>query len=106
MIFFKRPFILDGFSRVAAAGAYTLDIQEESVDASPASGQEWWHIATSIRIKLGGAIEHIVVDPSALASALERDGAQPTSNSLDRVARSRLLTARKLNRFLGRRRNP
>lgn len=106
VVFFKRPFILDGFGRVAPAGAYTLDIQEESVDPSPTSGQEWRHVGTSIRIDLGGAVEHIAVDPSALTAALERDDAQPANKNLDRMATSRRLTARKFNRFLGRRRNP
>lgn len=103
VVFFKRPFILDGFGRVAPAGAYTLDIQEESVDPSPTSGQEWRHIGTSIRVDLGGAIQHIAVDPSALIAALERDDAQPTNKSLDRMVTSRRLTARKLNKFVGRR---
>lgn len=105
VVFFKRPFILDGFGRVAPAGAYTLDIQEESADPSPTSGQEWRHLGTSIRIDLGGTIQNIAVDPSALIAALERDDAQPVNKSLDRMATSRRLTARKLNRFLGHRRN-
>jgi hypothetical protein len=72
---FQRPFILDGFEQLQPAGSYTLDMEEELLDAllSPV----WKRTSTAMRLTRHGAIEQVPVDPEQLNDALARDAAQP-----------------------------
>lgn len=47
VVFFKHPFILEGFGRVAPAGAYTLAIARHgSVAVLPARAFQFTHFST------------------------------------------------------------
>ncbi len=70
---FRRPFILGGFERVAPAGNYTVDTEEESID--DVSFAVWKRCATVMHITLDGATEYVRIDPDDLRKALVRDEA-------------------------------
>jgi len=98
---FRRPFILDGFERVQAAGSYVVDTEEESMESLliPA----WKRISTVIRLTTLGATEHLPVDPDQLHEALMRDGAQqdpalPLSHGSPKARRDRARGLRDLPR--------
>jgi hypothetical protein len=103
MAIFARPFILNGFRRVAPAGTYTVDVEEEHSEPTTAGPGEWRQVRMSIRLEMDGTINRIPVDPPALIAAMERDGAQENQVRLRKVAKARRRTARKSNAFLGRR---
>jgi hypothetical protein len=71
---FQRPFLLSGFTKVQAAGTYTVDIEEEQI--AGISFPAWKRTGTIIRIARTGISEHVSVDPNELHEALMRDGAQ------------------------------
>lgn len=71
---FLRPFILDGFERIQAAGSYIVDTEEELMQT--VLFPTWKRLSTVIRLKILGATEHLPVDPEQLHEALMRDGAQ------------------------------
>lgn len=74
MVTFRRPFILDGFERVQEPGIYTVDTNEEQIEALSFSA--WHRTSTVIRLLYGGMVESISIDPDQLREALMRDGAQ------------------------------
>ena len=96
---FKRPFIIGGFDQLQAAGTYTVDTEEEQLDAI--SFPAWKRIATVIEVKTAGATEYQRIDPAELHEALMRDGQQedpaqppsPTSakGQLNRARAARLV---------------
>ena len=71
---FKRPFIIGGFDRLQAAGTYTVDTEEEQLDAI--SFPAWKRTATVMEVKKDGATEYQRIDPTELHEALMRDGQQ------------------------------
>lgn len=71
---FQRPFILTGFDRVQAPGTYTVETEEEQIDAI--SLPVWKRNATIIHLKNGVVTEYQPIDPGELHEALMRDGAQ------------------------------
>jgi hypothetical protein len=75
---FKRPFIISGFDRLQPAGTYTVDTEEEQLDAI--SFPAWKRLATVIEIKNAGATEYQRIDPNELHEALMRDGQQEDPN--------------------------
>ena len=97
---FERPFILDGFGTVQPAGSYTIEIEEEKLDA--VLPESWRRLGTSIQLIRDGRTEYVSVDPYALTAALERDNAQADNLRLEKRAKSRTRIARKLNRFSSR----
>jgi hypothetical protein len=71
---FTRPFALAGFPAVLPAGAYAVDTDEEELDSVLSQG--WRRVSTTMRVRVGGAIEVWPVDPQALHEALMRDGVE------------------------------
>ena len=72
---FRRPFLLTGLEAMQAAGTYTIDTDEEMIDAL--SHPVWRRIGTTLHLQRAGATEFVPIDPEELSSALSRDGAQP-----------------------------
>jgi hypothetical protein len=71
---FRRPFLLSGFDSIQPAGAYTVDTEEELIDALSFSA--WRRVATVMRLPRGGATEYLPIDPGELSEAQMRDEAQ------------------------------
>lgn len=71
---FKRPFILNGFSEVQASGTYTVETEEEQLDAI--SFPAWKRTCTIIHLHNGTVTEYPQIDPDELREALLRDEAQ------------------------------
>jgi hypothetical protein len=100
---FRRPFIIGGFDQVQAAGTYTVDTEEEQLDAI--SLPAWKRIATVIELNKAGATEYQRIDPDELHEALMRDGQQvdpteaPSAGSpkgqLNRARAARLVRRKK-----------
>jgi hypothetical protein len=76
---FRRPFLLSGFEAMQAAGTYTVDTEEELIDALSFSA--WKRVATVMQLARGGAMEYLPVDPDDLSGALMRDGAPLDASS-------------------------
>ena len=76
---FHRPFLLSGFDGMQAAGTYTVDTEEELIDALSFSA--WKRVATVMQLARGGATEYLPVDPDELSEAQMRDGAQLDASS-------------------------
>jgi hypothetical protein len=74
---FSRPFILDGFERVAPAGTYQVETEEELLE--DVSFPAWKRVMTSIELTHLGTTQHVWIDPAELHEALMRDGAQLAS---------------------------
>ena len=77
---FTRPFVLDGFPELLPAGTYTVDTDEEPLDSMLVAG--WRRVSTTLRVRVDGAIECLIIDPDALHEALMRDGAQGDAATL------------------------
>ncbi|MEJ1968966.1 MAG: hypothetical protein WDN03_10120 [Rhizomicrobium sp.] len=73
-VVFHRPFVLTGFERIAPAGSYVVDTEEEELDA--VSSSIWRKLATVMHITHGGATEYVKIDTLDLDKALARDAAQ------------------------------
>ncbi len=73
-VVFSRPFVLPGFERVAPAGSYLVETEEEQLDTISQSA--WRRLATIMHITYGGATEYVKIDPMDLDKALERDEVQ------------------------------
>jgi hypothetical protein len=71
---FRRPFILDGFECIQEPGTYTVDTNEEQIEAL--SFPAWRRTSTVIRLLRTGMIEHVSIDPDQLHEALRCDGPQ------------------------------
>ena len=71
---FRRPFLLNCFEALQPAGAYTVDTDEEMVDAL--TYPAWRRTGTTIHLFRAGAMEFVTVDPEELSRALLRDGAE------------------------------
>lgn len=71
---FRRPFLLSGLESMQAAGIYTIDTEEELIDALSFSA--WKRVATVMQLTRGGATEYLPVDPEELSEAQMRDGTQ------------------------------
>lgn len=100
---FRRPFVLSGFEAIQAAGTYTVDTDEEMIDAL--SYPVWRRTGTTIHLMRAGALEFVPVDPEELSRALIRDGAQPeNAGELDVVVRRKSKRdALDIDRVLGKR---
>jgi hypothetical protein len=71
-ITFRRPFRLTGMEALAPAGAYEVDLEEERLDTLTV--EAWRQTVAVLQVRIGGATEHVTVDPQELREALERDG--------------------------------
>jgi len=94
-VVFRRPFLLSGLDSLQPAGAYTVDTEEELLDALTVPG--WKRRATVIQLTRAGATEYLTIDPLELHEALMRDGAQPDHAAPSfHSPRSRLQSARNM----------
>jgi hypothetical protein len=98
---FHRPFLLTGFEAVQAAGTYTIDTDEEMVDAL--SYPVWRRTGTTLHLHRAGATEFVPVDPEELGRALLRDGAQPEIDLDPTARRKSKRDVRDVDRALGKR---
>src|ERR1700739_3415392 len=73
---FGRPFVLADFPELLPAGDYVGPPEEEELDSVLSQG--WRRVSTTMRVRVGGAVEIRTVDPRGLQDALSRDGAQAT----------------------------
>ncbi len=71
---FQRPFLLEGFTELLPAGAYTIDTEEEQLDSLLVVA--WRRVSTILRVRANGTVECREIDPDALREALMRDGGQ------------------------------
>lgn len=69
---FGRPFQLAGMDRIAPAGVYKLDVEEEKLDTM--SFEAWRRTAVTLQIARAGATEYVALTPKDLREALRRDG--------------------------------
>lgn len=68
---FLTPFHLPEFEEPLPAGTYEVDTDEEVIEGNVHT--VFRRVATSLRIRTGGTVEHHPVDPEHLDEALERD---------------------------------
>ena len=68
---FAHPFALPGVDGVQPAGTYAVDTDEEMIDSL--NFVAWRRIATTIHIRIHGAVELCAIDPRDLAASLARD---------------------------------
>ena len=71
---FRRPFILDGFDAVQAAGTYVIDVEEEAIEGL--SFPAFRRVSTQMRIPTLGRTEYRFVNPVELDAALLHDASQ------------------------------
>ncbi len=72
---FGRPFLLRGLGSLQPAGTYTVDTEEELLEAI--SFPAWKRVSTTMQFARNGATEYLPVDPIELQEALIRDRAPP-----------------------------
>jgi len=89
---FARPFRLDGLDRIQPAGNYTVETDEELLQAL--SFPAYRRTDTRIRLPIVGSEQVARIDPAELEAALARDGMNesgreepPVGSSADRVLR-------------------
>ncbi len=68
---FRQPFALSGVDGIQPAGTYTVDTDEETIDAL--SFLAWRRVATTIQGERDGATEVCRIDPVDLEASLLRD---------------------------------
>ncbi len=71
---FRRPFVLDGFEAIQAAGTYVVDVEEEAIEGLAFFASR--RAPTQMRISALGVTEYRTIDPDELDKALLRDAAQ------------------------------
>jgi hypothetical protein len=70
-ITFRLPFVLRGLDVAQPAGTYTVDTDEELIQAL--SFPAWRRTATTLKLVRGGITEYVPIDPKDLDEALARD---------------------------------
>jgi hypothetical protein len=98
---FRRPFVLTGFEAVQVAGTYTVETDEEMIDAL--SYPVWRQTGTTLHLHRAGATEFVPIDPEELSRALLRDGAQPEIGLDTATRRKSKRDVRDVDRALGKR---
>ncbi len=77
-VVFRHPFRLPGWTESQPAGAYSVETEEELLEAL--SFPAWRRVATILTRRPGRGvrvIEGFIVDPGSLAAALAADAAMP-----------------------------
>ena len=77
-VVFRHPFQLSGWTESQPAGAYSVETEEELLEAL--SFPAWRRVATILTRRPGPGvmvIEAFIVDPRSLAAALAADAAMP-----------------------------
>ena len=71
---FCRPFVLSGAGSLQPAGSYTVDTEEELLEALAVPA--WSRTSTVIRLTRGTTTEYHTVDPTELHEAIMRNRAK------------------------------
>lgn len=69
---FERPFQLAGMDRIAPAGVYRLDVEEQKLETL--TFESWRRTAVTLQVARAGMTEYVALAPYELRDALERDG--------------------------------
>ena len=72
---FARPFVLKGWAKPHPAGSYDVETEEELIEGL--SFPAWRRVATTItrKVRDGGIVQAIAVDPQDLAEVMAADAA-------------------------------
>jgi hypothetical protein len=70
-VVFRHPFVLGGFERVAPAGSYLVESEEEEVSGPPPS--VWRQTVTVMHMQHEGEVSFVKIDSAELDKALLRD---------------------------------
>ncbi len=93
-VVFRHAFVLGGFERVAPAGSYLVETEEEEIDGATMATSAWRRMATVMHIVNGADTEYVKIDCADLDRALARDaGSEETPG----VLTARLDAERKKN---------
>ena len=68
---FGRPFQLAGMDRIAPAGVYRLDVEEQKLDTL--TFESWRRTAVILQVTRAGMTEYVALAPQEFRDALERD---------------------------------
>ena len=74
LVTFRHPFHLDSLDGDQPPGTYTMDVEEERLDAMTLIG--WRRIAVTLKLMRGGTTEYVAIDMQDMREALLRDGDQ------------------------------
>lgn len=73
-VVFRHPFVLGGFERVAPAGTYLVETEEEEIDGATVATSAWRRMATVMHVTTqAGETEYVKIDCTDLDKALARD---------------------------------
>jgi len=72
-VVFHHPFVLGGFERVAPAGSYLVETEEEAIGSLSQPIPAWRRIATVMHMQRDGELTSLKIDAADLAKALVRD---------------------------------
>jgi hypothetical protein len=75
VVVFRRPFILDGFEGLQAAGSYIIETEEELIEA--VSFPAWRRISTVLQLHRHGQTQYVPVSPDLLREDVLHNIAQP-----------------------------
>ena len=70
-VIFQRPFTLNGDTGELPPGSYDVEIDEEEIEAADRTAYR--RVATYLYVQNSASMRTIVVSPTDLESALERD---------------------------------
>jgi len=76
-VVFRHAFVLGGFERIAPAGSYLVETEEEEIEGLSMDSMAWRRLATIIHLGQDGTMEYVKIDASDLDKALARDAAKP-----------------------------
>jgi len=80
-VVFRHPFVLGGFERVAPAGSYLVETEEEEIAGLPIP--VWRRMATVMHMQRDGELSFVKIEAADLAKALVRDaGPAETTETL------------------------
>ena len=82
-VVFRHPFVLGGFERVAPAGSYLVETEEEEIGGLSLPMPVWRRTATVMHVQRDGELSFVKIDAADLAKALVRDaGPAETAETL------------------------
>lgn len=79
VVTFMFPFQLSGFDTPEAPGSFDVDIDSERIDGGNCVAHR--HVATYIYLPNASGTRMVLVDPTDLAAALERDRSAQTNSA-------------------------
>jgi hypothetical protein len=72
-VVFRHAFVLGGFERVAPAGSYLVETEEEEIDGLAMETSAWRRMGTVMHVIQDGMTEYVKIDASDLDKAIARD---------------------------------